>query len=118
MKPDLKVIAKTRSRSQSLSIQASLCLHISYVMEIKADRYFLSPACFDILSSGAITNLTKKEAEKLWSSDDNPWSPDFLAFFITLLMMMIFFKGVKKSVMFNHIMNAINLLGCIGLYLL
>ena len=77
----------------------------------------MSLACFDILSSGAITNLTKKEAEKLWSSDDDPWSPDFLAFFITLLMMMIFFKGVKKSVMFNHIMNAINLLGCIGLYL-
>ena len=28
-------------------------------------------------------------------------------------MMMIFFRGVKRSVMFNHIMNAINLLSCV-----
>ena len=43
--------------------------------------------------------------------EDSP--PDVLAFVITLLMMMIFFKGVKKSVMFNHVMNAINLLSCV-----
>ena len=68
-------------------------------------------ACFDILSSGAISNLTTEEAEKFWTSKDNP--PDLLAFIITLLMMMIFFKGVKKSVQFNHVMNAINLVAFI-----
>ena len=44
-------------------------------------------------------------------SDENP--PDILAFIITLLMMTIFFRGVKRSVMFNHIMNAINLMSCV-----
>ena len=68
-------------------------------------------ACFDILSSGAISNLTSEEAEKFWTSEGNP--PDLLAFIITLLMMMIFFKGVKKSVQFNHVMNAINLVAFI-----
>lgn len=69
-------------------------------------------ACFDILSSGAISNVTSESSPALWSNDDqNP--PDIFAFVITLLMMMIFFRGVKRSVMFNHVMNAINLLACV-----
>ena len=28
-------------------------------------------------------------------------------------MMLIFFRGVKKSVMFHHLMNVINLLSCV-----
>jgi len=35
--------------------------------------------------------------------------PDFLAFFITLVMMVIMAAGVKKSLIFNNILNVINL---------
>lgn len=35
--------------------------------------------------------------------------PDILAAGITLLMMILLAAGVKKSLMFNHLMNAINL---------
>ncbi|KAK9728725.1 hypothetical protein QE152_g17035, partial [Popillia japonica] len=35
--------------------------------------------------------------------------PDFLAFVITLLMMLLLAAGVKKSLIFNNILNAINL---------
>ncbi len=35
--------------------------------------------------------------------------PDILAFTITLLMMVLFFYGVKKSVVFNHVLNVFNL---------
>lgn len=36
-------------------------------------------------------------------------APDFLAFIITLLMMLLLAAGVKKSLIFNNILNAINL---------
>ncbi len=39
--------------------------------------------------------------------------PDILAFTITLLMMLIFFYGVKRSVTFNHVLNVFNLLSWI-----
>lgn len=35
--------------------------------------------------------------------------PDFLAFVITLLMMVLLAAGVKKSLIFNNVLNAINL---------
>lgn len=35
--------------------------------------------------------------------------PDFLAFGITLLMMIVLLAGVKKSMVFNNVLNAINL---------
>ncbi|CAG9781782.1 unnamed protein product [Diatraea saccharalis] len=35
--------------------------------------------------------------------------PDFLAFSITVLMMMVLVAGVKKSLFFNNVLNAINL---------
>lgn len=35
--------------------------------------------------------------------------PDFLAFIICLLMMILLAAGVKKSLIFNNILNAINL---------
>ena len=49
----------------------------------------------------------------LYIGSDSDSPPDILAFIITLLMMMIFFKGVKKSVLFHHFMNGINLLSCV-----
>ena len=35
--------------------------------------------------------------------------PDVLAFVITLLMMVVLIAGVQKSLLFNNILNAINL---------
>lgn len=35
--------------------------------------------------------------------------PDFLAFVITILMMLLMAAGVKKSLVFNNVLNAINL---------
>ncbi|KAJ8982451.1 hypothetical protein NQ317_010191 [Molorchus minor] len=35
--------------------------------------------------------------------------PDFLAFVITLLMMLLLAVGVKKSLIFNNVLNVINL---------
>ncbi len=35
--------------------------------------------------------------------------PDVLAFTVTLLMTLLFFFGVKKSVVFNHVLNVANL---------
>lgn len=35
--------------------------------------------------------------------------PDFLAFGICLLMMLVLVAGVKKSLVFNNVLNAINL---------
>lgn len=35
--------------------------------------------------------------------------PDFLAFVITILMMFLMAAGVKKSLQFNNILNAVNL---------
>ena len=54
---------------------------------------------------------SRSKFSRFSGSGDNP--PDILAFIITLLMMMIFFRGVKRSVMFNHVMNAINLMSCV-----
>ena len=39
---------------------------------------------------------------------ENP--PDIIAFLITLCMMTLFFFGVKKSVLFNHVLNVFNLI--------
>lgn len=35
--------------------------------------------------------------------------PDFLAFIITVLMMLLMAAGVRKSLMFNNVLNAVNL---------
>lgn len=35
--------------------------------------------------------------------------PDFVAFIITILMMLLMAAGVKKSLVFNNVLNAINL---------
>lgn len=35
--------------------------------------------------------------------------PDFLAFVITMLMMLLLAAGVKKSLVFNNVLNAVNL---------
>ena len=65
-------------------------------------------ACIDIISSGAISNITTAWAGEVWNAP-----PDILAMCITLAMMLIFFEGVKRSVLFNNILNVINLLSWI-----
>ena len=61
-------------------------------------------ACIDILSNSAISNITAAWAGEVWESP-----PDILAFFITLAMMVVFFEGVQKSVLFNNVLNIANL---------
>ncbi|XP_047040418.1 solute carrier family 7 member 14 [Helicoverpa armigera] len=61
-------------------------------------------ACFDSLFDGAISN---KLAEKIGTMYGKP--PDIMAFGITLLMMMVLVAGVRKSLFFNNLLNAINL---------
>lgn len=43
--------------------------------------------------------------------------PDVLAFSITVLMTLLFFHGVKKSVMFNHVLNVFNVLSWLTIML-
>ncbi|KAK6618593.1 hypothetical protein RUM43_012984 [Polyplax serrata] len=61
-------------------------------------------ACLDVLANGRITNST---AETFGTMFGHP--PDFLSFVITILMMLIMAAGVKKSLIFNNILNTINL---------
>ncbi|KAK6622168.1 hypothetical protein RUM44_001975 [Polyplax serrata] len=61
-------------------------------------------ACLDVLANGRITNST---AEIFGTMFGHP--PDFLSFVITILMMLIMAAGVKKSLIFNNILNTINL---------
>lgn len=61
-------------------------------------------ACIDILSNSAISNITSAWAGEVWESP-----PDVLAFLITLAMMVVFFQGVRRSVIFNNVLNIINL---------
>ena len=71
-------------------------------------------ACFDVLSNGAISNITSA-----WAGPGEVLEqpPDVVAFIITLAMMSLFFHGVKKSVFFNHILNCINLISWIVIIL-
>ena len=79
---------------------------LEYIIGTAACACALS-ACVDILSSGAISNITSA-----WSGpggDVLEGPPDVLAFAITMLMVVLFFYGVKKSVVFNHVLNVVNL---------
>ncbi|CAH0401882.1 unnamed protein product [Chilo suppressalis] len=62
--------------------------------------------------SGMLTTLRALREIKMLIKDfiaDRGKPPDFLAFSITLLMMMVLVAGVKKSLFFNNVLNAINL---------
>ncbi|KAK0070698.1 hypothetical protein PV326_002174, partial [Microctonus aethiopoides] len=57
----------------------------------------------------------KRERSKGQDTRDNPscheqcHPPDFIAFIITLLMMLLMAAGVRKSLLFNNVLNALNL---------
>ncbi|KAI7815696.1 cationic amino acid transporter [Rhyzopertha dominica] len=76
---------------------------LEYLIGTSACACALS-ACFDALSNGAISKGISESVGTLFGR-----TPDFLAFVITLLMMLLLAAGVKKSLIFNNILNAINL---------
>ncbi|XP_017780061.1 PREDICTED: probable cationic amino acid transporter [Nicrophorus vespilloides] len=75
---------------------------LEYLIGTSACACALS-ACFDALADGAISATI---ANTFGSIFGRP--PDFLAFVITLLMMLLLVAGVKKSLIFNNVLNAIN----------
>ncbi|XP_060517879.1 probable cationic amino acid transporter isoform X2 [Cylas formicarius] len=60
-------------------------------------------ACFDALSNKAITEAMHTSVGDFFGRD-----PDYLAFVITLFMTVVLVAGVKKSLIFNNILNVIN----------
>ncbi|XP_028049258.1 cationic amino acid transporter 2 [Monomorium pharaonis] len=76
---------------------------LEYLIGTSACACALS-ACLDALANGAIS---KGVAESVGTILGQP--PDFLAFVITILMMLLMAAGVKKSLVFNNVLNAINL---------
>lgn len=76
---------------------------LEYLIGTSACACALS-ACFDALANGAIS---KTVADNVGTMFGRP--PDFLAAVITLLMMLLLVAGVKKSLVFNNVLNAINL---------
>ncbi|XP_039279370.1 probable cationic amino acid transporter [Nilaparvata lugens] len=76
---------------------------LEYLIGTSACACALS-ACFDALTDGAISSLVTESVGTFFGRP-----PDFLAFVITLLMMLLMAAGVKKSLVFNNILNAINL---------
>lgn len=76
---------------------------LEYLIGTSACACALS-ACFDALSNGAISESIKGAVGTIFGRP-----PDFLAFVISLLMMLLMAAGVKKSLIFNNVLNAINL---------
>ncbi|XP_044729384.1 cationic amino acid transporter 2 [Chrysoperla carnea] len=76
---------------------------LEYLIGTSACACALS-ACLDALANGAISDSTKNAVGTIFGRP-----PDFLAFVITLLMMLLMAAGVKKSLIFNNVLNAINL---------
>ncbi|XP_025413084.1 probable cationic amino acid transporter isoform X2 [Sipha flava] len=74
---------------------------LEYLIGTSACACALS-ASLDSLTNGAISASVQSSVGFLGK-------PDVLAAGITLLMMVLLAAGVKKSLMFNHLMNAINL---------
>ncbi|KAJ3653235.1 hypothetical protein Zmor_012497 [Zophobas morio] len=77
---------------------------LEYLIGTSACACALS-ACFNALANGAI----KEAVETSIVGNIFGRAPDFLAFVITLLMMLLLAAGVKKSLIFNNVLNAINL---------
>ncbi|XP_049886328.1 probable cationic amino acid transporter [Pectinophora gossypiella] len=76
---------------------------LEYLIGTSACARALS-ACFDSLCDGAIGNTLASFFGTIYGKP-----PDILAFVICLLMMLVLVAGVKKSLFFNNILNAINL---------
>ncbi|GAB1862047.1 Probable cationic amino acid transporter [Camponotus japonicus] len=76
---------------------------LEYLIGTSACACALS-ACLDALANGAISEAIASSVGTILGRP-----PDFLAFVITILMMLLMAAGVKKSLVFNNVLNAINL---------
>ncbi|XP_012258062.1 cationic amino acid transporter 2 [Athalia rosae] len=76
---------------------------LEYLIGTSACACALS-ACLDALANGAVSGAI---AGSVGTFFGHP--PDFLAFLITMLMGMLLAAGVKKSLVFNNVLNAVNL---------
>ncbi|OXU17780.1 hypothetical protein TSAR_003303 [Trichomalopsis sarcophagae] len=76
---------------------------LEYLIGTSACACALS-ACLDALANGAISGAIGDTFGTIFGRP-----PDFLAFVITLLMMLLMAAGVKKSLVFNNVLNALNL---------
>ncbi|KAI9590625.1 hypothetical protein GQX74_008792 [Glossina fuscipes] len=76
---------------------------LEYLIGTSACACALSSS-FDSLTGGAIANAIGDSIGTVFGKP-----PDFIAFSITLIMTFILALGASKSVVFNHILNAINL---------
>ncbi|XP_071555161.1 solute carrier family 7 member 14 isoform X2 [Temnothorax nylanderi] len=76
---------------------------LEYLIGTSACACALS-ACLDALANGAISEAIANSVGTILGRP-----PDFLAFVITILMMLLMAAGVKKSLVFNNVLNAINL---------
>ncbi|KAM0734021.1 Solute carrier family 7 member 14 [Formica fusca] len=76
---------------------------LEYLIGTSACACALS-ACLDALANGAISEAIGNSVGTILGRP-----PDFLAFIITILMMLLMAAGVKKSLVFNNVLNAINL---------
>ncbi|XP_046397348.1 probable cationic amino acid transporter [Ischnura elegans] len=76
---------------------------LEYLIGTSACACALS-ACFDSLADGAISESVAGAVGTILGRP-----PDFLAFGITILMTFIMAAGVRKSLAFNNVLNALNL---------
>ncbi|XP_076758351.1 solute carrier family 7 member 14 [Xylocopa sonorina] len=76
---------------------------LEYLIGTSACACALS-ACLDALADGAVSGAIANSVGTIFGRP-----PDFLAFVITILMMLLMAAGVKKSLVFNNVLNAINL---------
>ncbi|XP_054273294.1 cationic amino acid transporter 2 [Macrosteles quadrilineatus] len=76
---------------------------LEYLIGTSACACALS-ACFDALTNGQISKTIASDVGTFFGRP-----PDVLAFIITLLMMVLLAAGVKKSLIFNNILNAVNM---------
>ncbi|XP_045542069.1 probable cationic amino acid transporter [Papilio machaon] len=76
---------------------------LEYVIGTSACARALS-ACINTLFNGAIERSVGNNVGTLFGKP-----PDVLAFGITLMMTMVLVAGVKKSLAFNNVLNAVNL---------
>ncbi|KOC64446.1 putative cationic amino acid transporter [Habropoda laboriosa] len=76
---------------------------LEYLIGTSACACALS-ACLDALANGAVSGAIANSVGTMFGRP-----PDFVAFIITILMMLLMAAGVKKSLVFNNVLNAINL---------
>ncbi|XP_034946106.1 probable cationic amino acid transporter [Chelonus insularis] len=76
---------------------------LEYLIGTSACACALS-ACLDALANGAVSSAIANSVGTIFGRP-----PDFLAFIITLLMMVLLAAGVRKSLVFNNVLNTVNL---------